>query len=112
MVCPKVTLGTVASQKEALSASTLRPPCSPGYLTWVKTADRNLREVALCRVIAWEQMRLEWSGRQIRNTFNFKQATLLIIFSELSVPRKKRPLSHCHLGAILALFTSSLPGYP
>lgn len=47
LVCPEVTVGTVASQKEAPSASTLRPQClssTTGYLTWVKTADKNLRE--------------------------------------------------------------------
>lgn len=66
MVCSKVTLGTVATQKEAASARTLRPRClssSPRYLTGVKTADKNPREFALCRAIAWEQIRLEWSGR-------------------------------------------------
>lgn len=47
LVCPEVTVGTVASQKEAPSASILRPPClcsTIGYPTWVKTADKNLRE--------------------------------------------------------------------
>lgn len=43
-LCPKVTLGTVTSQKEAPSASALRPrdlSNSLGYLTRVKIADKN-----------------------------------------------------------------------
>lgn len=35
----------------------------------------------------------------------------MIIFSELSVPRKKSPLSHCHLGAIRSCLVYPFPSW-
>lgn len=76
---PKGYSGDSGLSKEAPSASTLRPQglsSSLGYITWAKTADKNLRERALCREIAWDQIRFEWSGRQITNTLSISDKPL------------------------------------